>query len=278
LGETRVCKRNGEIKMENTIKITKDLKFNYWDLMKIVDVSQEFTLRDVLRACVNSSIPMDVLCQILQCSYIVDYWDEAESKPFTGLTDDRDMEYLELYWGGSKQTYDKKRCDSGGWSFHGMGREGYVPEDMAKYGKWKKGEKKHYRQAMAIEFSPMYTLADYPIRICKKIYIEDEDLPIRARIKMKDSGIDYQPTITLMELLYAIFWELSFCGSPKDRDGKMNDLKSRMDEIDKAKKEGRLDEITVPWEKVKRDMKKKIKETRKASKKENKNGVQLSKS
>jgi len=81
--------------MENEIIITKDLKFGFEDLMLVVNFETEFTLRDILRASMNSSIPMEVLCQILRCSYLPDYWDEAESKPFDNKGD---VEYLELYW------------------------------------------------------------------------------------------------------------------------------------------------------------------------------------
>lgn len=251
--------------MENNIKITKDLKFNYDDLMRKVDVSQEFTLRDIINACINSSIPFKTLSRILRCNYLKDYIKEVNSKPFEN---ERNIDYLEVYWWGSKQTDDGKRDDGNIWSFHGIGKKGDVPEDVLKYGKLSKKEKEDYRSAMAIEFDPLYYLADLPIKIGKKLHITDYDVKC---CKDWDSNVDFQPSITLIELLHAIFWELSFCGSPEQRDSQMKELNRRVDEIDKAGKEGRLDEIMVPWEKVKKDMLKKVKDI----KKEKKNGLQL---
>jgi hypothetical protein len=239
--------------MENAIKITKDLKFDYRDLMGQVDTSHEFTLRDIMAICMNSRIPLKILMQLLRCPYVLDYYEEAESKPFEN---DGDVEYLELYWWGTKHTYDCVREDSSTWGFHGIGRKGYIPEDILKYCKLTKGEKKNFRQNMAIEFTPMYALADLPIRVCKKMHITDYYSDPKKDV---DSGIDFQPSITLMELLYAIFYELSFCGSPKQRDEKAEGLNKQVAKLDKAAKEGRLDEVTIPWKQVKKNLVKKIK-------------------
>ena len=248
-----------EANMENKIKITKNYRIEYADLMKEVDSSQEFTLRDILNACYNSNTNILTLSTILHCSYICDYWDEMNSKPFEN---NGEIDYLEVYWWGTKQTYEGKREDGNMWSFHGIGKLGYVPEDVLKYGKLNKKEKKNYRQAMAVEFSPMYALADLPIRISKKLHISDYDVEIKSG-KDIDTEIDFQPSIKLIELLYAIFWELSFAGSPEQRDDKIDGLKKQVDEIKKASKEGRLDEITVPHEQVKKMMAKKFKSIKK---------------
>jgi len=248
--------------MENKIKITKDYQLEYSDLMKEVDVSQEFTLRDILRSCYNGHTNLLTLSDVLRCPYIFDYWDEANSKPFEN---NGEIDYLEVYWWGTKQTCEGVREDGNMWSFHGIGKLGYVPDDVLKYGKLTKKEKKNYRQAMAVEFSPMYTLADLPIRISKKIHITDYDVEPKSK-KDIDKEIDFQPSIKLIELLYAIFWELSFAGSPKQRDKKINSLKKQVDEIKKASKEGRLDEITIPHEQVKKRILEKINTIKRNSK------------
>ena len=58
--------------------------------------------------------------------------------------------------------------------------------------------------------------------------------------------------------MYSIFYELSFCGDIENREEKKNELKDSIEEINKAKEEGRLDEIMVPWEDVKERLNKKI--------------------
>ena len=69
--------------MDNYIKITPDLDISFSDLMRPIDISQEFTLRDVLRAAVKSThIPVEIMSEILHCRALLDYYNEAESKPF----------------------------------------------------------------------------------------------------------------------------------------------------------------------------------------------------
>ena len=141
--------------MDNTIKITKDLIFDFDDLMKDIDFRHEFTLRDVLRSCMNSKIPLDILQPLLRCNYIKDYWEEAESKEFK--EDMGGMEFLEVYWEGSCDKDEEEEICSSGWSFHGYG----VDKDEG------------FSQGYAIEFSPMYDLAGFPIKIKKEMRIED---------------------------------------------------------------------------------------------------------
>ena len=264
--------------MEKPVKITKSLKFDFWDLMREVDPDHEFTLRDVLSACMRSNIPIDILQAILRCNYIKDYWKEMKSKKFQDK--DRDLEYLELAWMGDVHEFDGEINYSSYWSFNGIGKKGQLPDDILKHCTKKeiaKMKKEGYRQSYAIEFSPIYTLSNYPIKICKELKVEDWRDYERKIKKKKDlwKTIDLRPSITLVELLYWIFWELSFCGSPEQRDGKLADLDKSVKELDDAIKEGRIDEVTIPWEDVKIDLKNKVKSKRvKKPKRGKKNGVQ----
>jgi hypothetical protein len=263
--------------MKPLIKITKSLKFDLWDLMKQVDPDYNFTLRDVLNACMRSKIPIEQLQEMLQCRYIEDYWKEMKSRKFKD-DKDRDLEYLELAWTGDIHEFDGRIDCGSSWDFYGVGKEGCIPEDLLKWSTKKEiaqMKKDGYRQSYAIEFSPMYTLANYPIKICKELRVEDWR-DYKKKIKKKEDlwkTIDIQPSITLMELLYWIFWELSFCGSPEQRDGKLEDIGNTVEELKKAEEEGRLEEVTVPWEEVKEKLENKVKKLKKKSKKGKKNGM-----
>lgn len=230
------------------IKITKDLKFDYKDLMEEVDLSQEFTLGDVINACMASKIPVESLMKILRCDY-TEFWQEMDTKPFRP---EGNIEYLEVYWEGFVDEYDGKVSSSNMWAFHGLGKKGVLPKDIPlKMLKLNKEEKKNYRERYAVEFSPMYELAGYLIKVNDKMTIWDH----RAKTcKTMLKTIDFAPSITLMELLYAIFWELSFCGSIAGREKKRGELDSAIKEIDEAKKNGTLDKVMIPWEKVKKDL------------------------
>jgi len=243
--------------MDN-VKITSKYKVKFCDLMKQVDLSHEFTLRDVISCCVNSEIPEELLGIILHCDYIEDLYKEMNSKKFKKC--DSNINCLCLSLGGSKHTYKNKTDTSLGWQFDGKGKKGEMPEDTKKIFKdMKKKIRKDWIQGYAIEFTPVYKLADYKIIIDDKITIEDLDVDAKHFIK----NIDFKPSITLIELLYAVFYELTFCGSPENRDKEWKVIKGRSEKIKKAIDNGTIDKITVPWEKVKADINKKIKEINK---------------
>ncbi len=222
--------------MDDSIQITNDLRFGYEDLMKEVDFShefsQEFTLRDVLSACVNSKIPPKNLSAILRCKYINDYWTESNKKPFKN---DGEIEYLEVYLTANIDLFDGNRYDTCSWGFHGRGKKGDFPKELEIIKKYTKEEKANYREKYAIEYTPLYELVDYPIKVCNEIEFSDY-----SGKKNKYRLIDFQPSITLIELLFAIFNELSELGSPSNRDKEFKDLKELLDEriknIGKSKK------------------------------------------
>jgi len=88
--------------MKNNIIINKDLRFDYEDLMVLVDLDTPFTLRDVFKATMQSVIPRNVIKRMI-CPWIEDYWNEMESKPYEKHND---IEYLELVLMG--ETYKEE--------------------------------------------------------------------------------------------------------------------------------------------------------------------------
>jgi hypothetical protein len=212
-----------------SINIYSKMKFGYQDLMREVNPEQFFTLRDIFRACRNSEIPMNVLCDILHCPYILDYCEEAESRPFE---DDGDVEYLEVYLSVSKDVYEDKKIYDHGWFFHGRGKKGNFPEELAFARKFTKTERDNYREKYAIEYTSMYELADLPIKISDKIEFSDID-------KNKYREIDFRPSITLIDLLFAIFNELSDLGNPVNRNKEFKKLKKILDKRIENIKDGK---------------------------------------
>ena len=245
------------------IKITPDLEFDYKDLMERVDTTHLFTLMDVFHVCMNSKIPPEILTEILQCDYQA-FCEEAESRPFE---EEGDIEYLELSYSGE---INSEGSDATGWQFDGVGREGFVPKDIMESCPNEiipPGWRQHY----AIELSPLYKLSGYQIKIARKISIEDwKGMEERAKGRKKTKEdydgltkeIGIQPSITLIELLYNVFWELSFFGSPDGRDEKKDEINQTMEEYDKAKADGTLKLLSTEeveksvLEHLKKDLKK----------------------
>lgn len=244
--------------MDN-IKITPELEFDFKDLMEVVDTTQPFTLMDLFSVCKNSKIPQDILTQILQCDYHA-FCEEAESQPFQ---DKGDIEHLELVYTGERN--DDDYGDSTGWIFDGVGKEGVVSKDVP----YDPNEPipPGWRQRYAIELSPLYELSGYQVKIAKRIWIDDwKGMEERSKGKKKTKEdydslrkeIEVQPSITLIELLYNVFWELSFFGSPECRDEQKADLKRTIAEYEQSKADGTLEIIpsSVAEESVLNNLKK----------------------
>jgi hypothetical protein len=239
--------------MSGEIKITRDLKFNYDDLTKIVDQDCEFTLMDVLEACMNSKIPMEILAQIIDCLYIPDLYNEAKSREFKV---GKNICYLCLSLWGTINDYNGKINQGWAWIFDGVGKPGHYGKEIESF--IPKSKRAKYIERYAIEFSPVDSLSGYKIKIGSKIHITD----YRKEPQDKDSNIyyDFQPSITLIDLLYSIFYELSLCGSIEDREAEKKMIKSRIRKINRARKNGTIDKMTVSWKKGKIGLEKKIKE------------------
>ena len=105
-----------------------------------------------------------------------------------------------------------------------------------------------FTQTYAVEFTPIYELADCPIKIRNKIYIVDWG---KDELKEQPDPIKGTPLIRLIDLLYEIFWELSFLGSPKKRDEEKAELGRRVKSI----KDGTIE--FLDWEEVKSRLKEK---------------------
>ena len=220
--------------MTDMIKIDSNLRFDFFDLMTDVDPDHEFTLRDVLEACKNSKIPIEILEEIIQCRYLKEYFEEADKEDDDNEPDDEPMECLELYWIGDSDTYDRIQNMSHQWGFHGVGQKGVIPKDILEHSTEEEIQEMKdngFRQAYAIEFTPVYQMADLPIKISKEMQITDWD-------KSYGDGmcktIEFRPSISLIEVLYSIFWEISFCGSPEQRDDKMKSLGEALEEYKKS--------------------------------------------
>jgi len=225
------------------IKINKDLDIDYDDLTREVGINTRFTLQDVIRvARFSSHIPIDIMCKLMRCNYIEEYWDEIISKPFKS---DGDIEYLELNWHG----YTDKYGSNNYWSFSGIGKEGITPKDCSdmKF-------PADYRQSYAIELSPLYELSGFEIKIGKTIAIEDGEKELATGTQT----INFCPSITLFEVMHWILYELSFFGSIKQRNDMVKNLHKRIDDYqeDKAK----FVSLELSSEEIKERMEKKLNE------------------
>lgn len=153
-----------------------------------------------------------------------------------------DIDYLELYWHLEKTTYKDKTSFSGHQfpGFHGWG-----DWDDASLASGIKG-------GIAVEMTPVNELVDLPLRLQHDVAINHTNLDAKwSSIEELQAQQDEPVKIdecsyTLYHILYGIVWELSFCGSPKDRDEKLSELKDMIKDI----KDGNIETSPVGLEEI----------------------------
>ena len=77
----------------------------------------------------------------------------------------------------------------------------------------------------AIEFCHLNELLDVPLTLDKVIFTIGNDF---------DNTVKYPTTFNLFELFKHVMWELSFLGTPEDRDSSRVSLHSAMEEVEEA--------------------------------------------
>lgn len=217
------------------ITINKDLKLRYKDLLEPVNPNSDFTLRDVFQIIYQSSlsvdgIPIAILGEIahFDANYFLELYEEMNSRPFESPTED--MTHLEVYWEGHSC-----KCESineSMWICQGVG-----PNDV-----------------FSLDMSPMYSLSDYKIRIGSKMVFQKSQM-----VGSNVENIDFQPTITVIELLECVMGELTFF---KDLEGKkavVSEIKMQVDQIEKATQDGTIDQLMYSWEDAQKRLLEKLK-------------------
>ncbi len=89
----------------------------------------------------------------------------------------------------------------------------------------------------AIEFSPLDKLLDYEVKIDPAIIVIEQSGDLTDYSDITEKYQDFRgkdDTFSLFEFVRYIIWELSFCGTPEDRENKNSEIQ---ESIDKAMEE-----------------------------------------
>lgn len=130
------------------------------------------------------------------------------------------------------------------------------------------GIKVGVEDTFAIDLTPLNKLVDAEIRLDTKVTITDERKRVTDKFfAFKDSLSDdkrsklpiypvvmkARKSFTFLDILYGIFWELTFHGPPVQRDRRLEGLVETMKKIESG------EEKTIPWEEVKANLEKRLK-------------------
>ena len=139
---------------------------------------------------------------------------------------DNSIEFLEVFrivsdWGDPKLGVDVSS------DFHGVGFPTKAEDSSAES---PEGERITY----ALEFTPLYDLKHLPVRIDRNTFITHSKE--EAFTNMKSEAEDFNPTI--FELVSAILYELTWCGTIEQRNAKSAELSAMAKDVEKAKESG----------------------------------------
>lgn len=209
---------NGKKNVRRRVK-----KASVWThLRDACEIEDGVTLLDIFRTVDQYKALKVFMAQYSWCKALEDFHVQAEEPDLSGEEEDPDeeMTHLEIYWHAEYSKFEKANYVELSPGFHGLGpAKGKHANDFSDgIMRW------------AIDFSPMYRLADLPVRLDKAVeFFQANDYkPGRKPI------IKGEREFSLQDVLDAIYWEISFHGDPQDKREKLDELKERVGEIKKG--------------------------------------------
>jgi hypothetical protein len=195
-------------------------------------IDEGVTLKDLFAAVEKDEILKDFISMYSWCSHIDEFLAQIKETPPEPDRSEK-LFYLEIYWHAEAFTYRKKDLKPSFDAYVGFHAWG-EPDEYAQ----KRGDDK---TCYGVSYTPMYYLADLPIKLNEEIEITHTE---------QKNKRDFQDTVlfkgescfSLLEVLDAIFDDISWHGGPAGNAAFVEEMKERVEEI----KDGRAE--TVPWE------------------------------
>lgn len=207
-------------------KLQKDVrrrvkKMAVWNCLRDhCDVEEGVTLLDILRTVGQYKLLKVFVSQYSWCKSLEDFHAQVEEPKYEAEADDEKMDFLEVYWHAD---YDGKTLDIST-SFHGIGwaKGRYAPggefagtcgspDGLIRWG---------------IGFSTMNSLADLPVKLNEAVaFYKPRDYKNVTPIIKADRPF------SLLDVLDAIYWEISFYGDPHEKNVMKDTVMGRVEDI-----------------------------------------------
>ena len=211
------------------------------DLMREIELAEDFTVGELCLTIRDSNeINLDTLSALLHCP-LAPFLDECLRSSVAPTPAPR-VSAIQVAW---QCEYDQP--GESRWSptttlrldVYGVGE---IWQDHLPGGQWYEAGKDVSRcNTYAIELTPLHELCHLPLTIDPLMRIACSDDPGQAPLEIP------VPSVTLLHLLYALFWECSFFGTPTERDRQLAELQETVRQIESG--EAR----TIPWDQVQKE-------------------------
>lgn len=174
------------------------------------EIEDGVRLIDIMRIVAKDKLLAQFISFYSDINHIDEFHKELEIKYDIKETE---CDYLEIYRTGDP--YDGELYS---WvDFHGV----KAKEKCKHCNKKKWPDHGHY---VSYSYTPIYQYAKMPIKLNERYIIRD--------FTADKILLDIKQKFTFIEILHAIYYDISFHGGPKDRDNFLKEIKSRSDSID----------------------------------------------
>lgn len=215
-------------------------------------IAEGTTLQDIFNTVDSYKLLKIIISQYSWCRDIDAF--HAQAKEIHEDYEEEDkIDYLEIYHHVETNQSDEKIKHPGGLRerirtvdfeccpcFHGIGP---APEkDVDEYGNPNPANRGNKTQQYSVSYSPMWKLANLPVKINENFDVYSKWVPGTKykSEKIMSSSRDF----SLLEVLDAIYWDISFMGGPEENAAFMEDMDEKISEIKSGEIAG------IPWEQV----------------------------
>ena len=220
-------------------------------LREICKIADNVTLGDIFSHVEKLPLLKFFISQYSWCSAIDEFHEQAKL-PRVDRDDGEVLDFLEIYHGIERNYLVEKITHTGGNrerrcvvdydsspDFHGIGTS-----SRDEYG-LKVGD----RITWSVSYGPMNEIAHLPVRLNDAFEVfEPWDSRRHDKNHRPEKMISKTRPFTLLEVLDAIYWDISFCGGPADNAAHMEHLR----EMSEGIKNGTIE--TIPWEEAFKDV------------------------
>lgn len=185
-------------------------------LSETCEIEEGTTLLDIFNMVESYEMLKIVISQYAWCSKIDEFHAQAK-EPYTPKDDDEKIDYLEIYHhatisSGHFNSYD---------GFHGVGPEPPDYEHPTESG----------MITYSVSYSPMYELAYLPVVLNTDFVLYGGTTFIKGKGARTKTLCQATLNYTLLEVLHAIYDDISFMGGPEDNAAFIEDMKERVDDV-----------------------------------------------
>lgn len=226
------------------------------------EIAEGTTLKHIFETVDQYKFLKAVVSQYSWCHHIDEFHAQAQEPKYSDSDPDNEtkLEYLEIYHSPEVHKFTEKKRHPGGTrertitvdfetqaEFHGIGLPTKDYPSMRPDGK----------VVFGVSYSPMWELADLPVKLNKSFDVyEPFDSSKHNRNTKQEILLTSKREFSLLEVLDAIYWDISFMGGPQENAKFIEEMKDDIQKIN----DGTMP--LIPIEQVFTDLKDKPSETK----------------